>query len=468
MVRPLFRLRFLLTAVSALLILGFACPTHVAAKPGEFLELMDIREDISLLNLLRGLYLSRDQVQKLNALALQAQKMRDDLEGQIRKDKESITATFQGLRDSLYEAPGREKSHQEKAGQLDHRFNEARGTNGDRIWNLEQEAEALLTSAQHSIVEGFKPCLIPPKDLRNPMRVGQASGEPGILGRIADLIYATPPDIWKERGEMLLQVISTKMEQESGAMSSSMKSDLLNRLRQTAVQIRSLSDLDFHLKREGLAQEMLLIDPRKALKHGHKKNGPIANFLLSEAAVRVYPQWLKSLDKAPATAATAATAANAAIAANAANASNPATDAPLEGGAEPGDPGLTEIAAKSINGMQRSFQHRQAAQKLGPFPQFVAPVKKALDANDTEGFLQAVLVCCDRLLAIRPGPDLARGFIGLSRLTAKSKNLPLLNPQHDPYGFAAQLRSIIDNPEASDACARGRALVATLSRFKKM
>jgi len=56
MVRPLFRLRFLLTAVSALLILGFACPTHVAAKPGEFLELMDIREDISLLNLLRGLY----------------------------------------------------------------------------------------------------------------------------------------------------------------------------------------------------------------------------------------------------------------------------------------------------------------------------------------------------------------------------------------------------------------------------
>jgi len=56
----------------------------------------------------------------------------------------------------------------------------------DKIAKLEEEVEGILSSAQFSIVEDFKPCLILPKSLQDPLRVGQANDAGGKLVKVVE------------------------------------------------------------------------------------------------------------------------------------------------------------------------------------------------------------------------------------------------------------------------------------------
>ena len=91
------------------------------------LELDEIREEISILNLLRGLYLSKDQGQKLLVLAQKAQQLRESALAPFLKEKDQIFGSFSKLRDALYLAPGAEKEAQEQAKKVDHEIKEAIG-----------------------------------------------------------------------------------------------------------------------------------------------------------------------------------------------------------------------------------------------------------------------------------------------------------------------------------------------------
>ncbi|NLI75707.1 MAG: hypothetical protein GX442_04605 [Candidatus Riflebacteria bacterium] len=427
--------------------LALLAASPAPAKPLDIKELQDIREEISLLNLLRGLYLSKDQVQKLMGMAQKLQALRQDLLGQIEADRTGVLGTFGGLRDALYEAPGQEKAAQEKASALDERFKEGKGALDDETWRLEREAETVLTAAQRAVIEGFKPCLIPPRDLKNPVRVGQAAAEAGILGKIADLIHAAPADLWQERGGRLLARLTDKLEEESGTMTPATKGDLHKRLAATAASIRALSDVDYNLRREDLAREMLLINPREALKHGHHKVGKIGQFLLSEAAARVLPRWIKAMDKMG---------------------TPPACDTEADGEGGPGgkDFSLAEAGAKALDQLQRMFRKRDGRQKLGAFPEFAAPVKAAIEAGDADKTLEALLACCDRLIPLGSGPDLTRAMLQLARTTARRKNLPLFNPKQDPFGLAEELKAVQDAPDTPEACAKARSLAGLAARFK--
>lgn len=418
-----------------------------SAKPLDIKELQEIREEISLLNLLRGLYLSKDQVHTLMGMAQKLQTMRQELLGRIEADRAGVLATFAGLRDALYEAPGHEKAAQDKASALDDRFKEGKGAIDDETWHLEQEAETVLTAAQRSVIEGFQPCLIPPKDLKNPVRVGQASADAGMLGKIADLIHAAPADLWQERGERLLARLTDKLEEESGTMTPATKGDLHKRLAATAATIRALSDVDYNLRREELAREMLLINSHEALKHGHHKVGKVGQFLLSEAAARVFPRWIKAMDKMG---------------------TPPATDLEPDGDAGPGgkDFSLAEAGAKALDQLQRMFRKRDGREKLGTFPEFAAPVKAAIEAGDPDKTLESLLACFDRLITLGAGPDLTRAMLQLARITARRKNLPLFHPKQDPFGLAAELKAVQEAPDTPEACAKARSLAGLAARFK--
>jgi len=99
----------------------------------------------------------------------------------------------------VFKAPGKEKKAQTTAHSLESRIKESREDLFSQLLELENQAILILSSSQKAIIKGFEPCLIPPQDLDNPVRVGQAQGEHGIAGKISDLIYATPDKLWEER-----------------------------------------------------------------------------------------------------------------------------------------------------------------------------------------------------------------------------------------------------------------------------
>ncbi|HNV72950.1 MAG TPA: hypothetical protein PKO06_24790, partial [Candidatus Ozemobacteraceae bacterium] len=293
----------LVCALCVSLLLVLASDVSLRAAPKIPLELEEIREDISLLNLLRGLYLSKDQLGQLLDLANQAQRIRQSTLQPFLDRKDQIIGDFRSLRDSLYLAPGNEKKAQEKAREVDQQMKEAVGGVNDLIYALEEKASSILTSAQICILDDFKACLIPPKDLGNPVRVGQAGAAEGLLGKLTDLIHCAPDRLWKERGDRLLKRVSEKLEEKSGEISPALKQDLNRRLHEIANKIRACNDVDFTLKKHDLAKELLVINPDKGLKHGHRKNGPVARWLLADVTVRVLPQWLKAMERVDFTAA---------------------------------------------------------------------------------------------------------------------------------------------------------------------
>ncbi len=435
-------MRFVLAiAVGAASIAGF--PRAAWSAPRPVAELEEIREEISLLNLLRGLYLSKDQVRKISDLARQAQKLRDAAVGPFLKEKERVLKTFSGLRDSLYLAPGAEKEAQEQAKKLDHEMKDALGGVQDRISQMETEVDGILTDAQACIIDDFKPCLIPPKDLRNPVRVGQANDTPGALGKAADLIWAAPDGLWKTRGSKLLETLATRLEEESGAMSGTMKADVRRRIGEIAARIRNTSDVDYAVKRGDLAKEFLLIDPGKALKQGHKKIGKNGRWLLSDTAARILPRWLETMDVQAVP-----------------EMQEPAEDAELRLDRK-------DIAARTLMQLQKQYKRRRATGKLPPYDAFIKPVMDGINADDLRAFLGGVRTCAAQLLDVRSDVDLAKLLAQLARGYAKWLELPLFNPKQDPFGLAADLDAARQNTDHAQACADLLKLVDTVGMFRK-
>ncbi len=435
------RVAVLAIAVCAASVAGF--PRAAWAAPRPVAELEEIHEEISLLNLLRGLYLSKDQVQKISALARQAQALRDSAVGPFLKEKERILKTFSGLRDALYLTPGAEKEAQEQAQKLEHEMKETMGGVQDRIALMEEEVGGILTDAQACIVDDFKPCLIPPKDLRNPVRVGQANDAPGALGKAADLIWAAPAGLWKTRGSKLLETLATRLEEESGAMSGTMKADVRRRIGEIAARIRKTSDVDYAVKRGDLAKEFLLIDPGKALKQGHKKIGKNGRWLLSDTAARVLPRWLGAMDAQVVP-----------------EMREPAEDAELRLDRK-------DIAARTLMQLQKQYKRRRAAGTLPPYDAFIKPVMDGINADDLRAFLGGVRTCAARLCDARPDADLAKLLAQLARGYAKWLELPLFNPKQDPYGLAADLEAARQNTDPAQACTDLLKLVDTIGTFRK-
>ena len=429
----------------AALALGLLAPTVTVhgAKPVHDEELADLREEISLLNLLRGLYLSADQVGRLAVLAGKAQALRDQGRALFDARRGEMISAFSGLRDALFLPPGQEKAAQDTASRLDKAFKDEVGRIQDGVAALEGEAAAVLTSAQLAIIDDFKPCLIPPKDLRNPVRVGQAAGDAGKLGITADLIHRCPDDLWLTRGSRLLDTLVTRFQEEAGEMTPAMRDDLRTRLTSIAERIRGMKKVDYALQRPKISEELLLINPKKALKHGHRQTGKIAQFLLSDAAGRVFPRWK-----------TAAAAFPAVEPVDLDDGENPLSQADLRDKGE-----------KAIRQLTRLYRERRGQAGLPDQARFLAPVRKALDGGRLPEIARELTKAADQLTLAGGSPGLAKAWQVIIRLVNRAGGLPLLNRQHDPFGFAAEFEASQREQNPEIACQHFQGLAQSLLNF---
>ncbi|MFZ2957011.1 MAG: hypothetical protein WA705_08995 [Candidatus Ozemobacteraceae bacterium] len=439
------RMRFLLPVFIAcgIFITTMSLPTM--ARPPIDEELAGIREEISLLNLLRGFYLSPAQLDTFIELSRQAKALRDKGRNDFEASRTPILKSFANLRDALFLPPGKEKEAQDAASEIEKRLKEGVGQAQDGIAALEEKGAGVLSSAQNSILDDFKPCLIPPKDLRNPMRVGQAGAELGILGKLTDLIHAAPDDIWQTRGDGLLTRISDRLEEESGEMSPAMREDIRNRLGTIAKEIRGLNPVDFALKREKIAQELLLINPKKALKHGHKKTGQIARFLLSDTAVELLPRWKKGLANMPSLA-------------------SGSTDLECSEEADL-ETEMRKKGEQALKHLTRMHNERRGYGGLADLASFLAPVQKAIANGNQRDMLFALTAAADKLTAAGTGKDLTNLWKRVVQLTNRVVDLQLLNRMQDPFGFAAEFKAAQDETNPDRACFKLQALAQNMQRF---
>lgn len=248
-------------------------------------------EEVSIVNLLRGMYLTKEQADIIYKLTIKAEKVRQ----QALKDVKALNMVekYEALREALFTAlPEAPPAMREEVVEYDEKAHNIVGGALDKIAAMEEEIQRALTPGQQDIFWEFVPCIVPEHDFENPIRAGQAAASTRLMPAL-ELIRKTPAETWEKHGQAFVDHVLKITEQEAGKMTDDVREDLRRRLVKQCWKIRKMSEPDYLIKKEELAEDLLLVNREHTFRSSHRKTGKIARFFLSPAAYRVYPRWYK-------------------------------------------------------------------------------------------------------------------------------------------------------------------------------
>ena len=149
-------------------------------------RLSELFLDISTINLLNGLRMSREQTEAVVALAREADRRRnhgDEAEPYrvtLRRALEAYEAFKAQANEG--EPPGERLSR--NAVYYENRILALKAQRARQVDRHQADFDArlrkVLSEGQLQIVETFEPCLVPPRDLKDPVRAGQVESDRGV------------------------------------------------------------------------------------------------------------------------------------------------------------------------------------------------------------------------------------------------------------------------------------------------
>jgi hypothetical protein len=297
---------------------------------------------ISNINVVNGLNLTRDQAVKLRALALQVEAAADAppaLKALLGPEIEGVRKTYLELREVLLKG-------QPVSPELTARVHQARavetkfirstlrsspvstgtscvachmapredaqpmtptastkaltgrahmqGPYGQRglakVVGLSPQVEAVLTDAQKAVLGSFSCCLVPPQDLSDPVRAGQAesgSKELELLRKVRQI----PDGLWPGARDTILKRVDSITQMVSPGATEARKATAREAVAKALDRARSLSDVEFELEKAELARgaRAAIVPPQGDSPH------KAAFFLLMPGASKVYARYLERL-----------------------------------------------------------------------------------------------------------------------------------------------------------------------------
>ena len=250
-------------------------------------QVEELKEDISTINLLNGLRLTRQQSEVTLDLARQAKQARGYFTGsgpqnslKARADftkngsqdildlLEKTAAAFETFKaEDLKGEPPRGAISKNAASmerqikdnnqitQLLQSVRAAPHQNKDnktqqRLAELDGKLNRTLTDGQKEIVKTFKACLIPPADLRDPVRAGEAASA-GAVKKLQEF-RALSQENWNARKDAL----AAKEADPRGKLNENELAAEKSRILNLAEKARKLSDTDFELQKTDLAAQL--------------------------------------------------------------------------------------------------------------------------------------------------------------------------------------------------------------------
>jgi hypothetical protein len=128
-----------------------------------------------------------------------------------------------------------------------------------------ERVEALLTEAQKQVLYDYVTCLIPPRNLRDPVRVGQATDHEAQV-RALRQIRAIPALAYANRKGVIAEEALRRIEEHGGVYPPEERAQVKARLVAFFDRVRALSDVEFELNKEELAEELERFNRREQLK----------------------------------------------------------------------------------------------------------------------------------------------------------------------------------------------------------
>lgn len=237
---------------------------EAARKNKDSCDKIDFYKDqISTLNLLNGLNLSTEQMEKLLELNREIENIKKEiLESpeyvKINRDAEKALGD---LHEYLMSHPEQENEEiQNKAAEANNRIKEFFKDNNENFEKIRNDIAVkvnnILTCEQLEVINSFKPCIIPPKDFRDPVRAGQAasSSRPEkILSKIRGIQDKKRLDMAAEKiADRIIYVTNEKIYKMTDAEEREKRAEII----ETIKKAHSMSDTEFELKEKELVEKL--------------------------------------------------------------------------------------------------------------------------------------------------------------------------------------------------------------------
>jgi hypothetical protein len=166
-----------------------------------------------------------------------------------------------------------------------------------RMLKIEKKAEALLNPDQVRMVKKFTLCLIAPLYMSDPERVGQVADGSKWLKVVKEVRDLTQRE-WEGQRAARIADFLFGVESEVGPLAPVRRERLAARCERMLEKARSLSPIMYRLRKNELAnfldleeQERLHYKKLRRVKQSVIGGpGPVAHWMLSSAAVELYPR----------------------------------------------------------------------------------------------------------------------------------------------------------------------------------
>jgi hypothetical protein len=266
-------------------------------------QVKELRQDIVIINLLNGLSLSRNQMERLLVIAKKASgpeaaSQTPETAEVLNEARDAFTALRTEIQKGMPaqgEIPERAERAKQRVKQLNKHLLNQDSREMDR---LQDEIRNVLTPGQLYLVERYQPCLIPADDISNPASYGQAEASQKVIGhlrRLRDL----PEPVWNWRQEAIVRRVVGRLE-EQVRLTDEERSSERERVSRLLKRVRALSDIDFEMEKTSLAKQLkprIRIDELRdkflwRLPHAKHRGSRLQRFFLNERIIPILAERL--------------------------------------------------------------------------------------------------------------------------------------------------------------------------------
>lgn len=221
-----------------------------------------LQREISTINLLNGLNLTKPQQEKMLEIGVRFRaanaKAVEGITAEMLLDAER---SFMTLRAEIQKGLPADGEVPNAAAKIEKTIKELRekgqAAAADEIEALDVELNKLLTPGQLQVVAEYKACLIPPANLKNPVRAGQASDSLQQVRALRTLRDVPEKSYPKARDKMIDKYLDY-VEKHQIRLTDKERERWAQQMRDVAERARKLNDAAFELEKERLAQALQL------------------------------------------------------------------------------------------------------------------------------------------------------------------------------------------------------------------
>ncbi|MBI4564614.1 MAG: hypothetical protein HY716_07985 [Planctomycetes bacterium] len=213
-----------------------------------------LRREINLLNLCNGMYFSKHQMLHIAAAAREAGERRKCPEPDLAKTSDYAN-TLRIVWWCIDRGVPIPESVTHRMIKLARESRRLKLKKAGEVKDLGECVERILFESQKAVLFDYSACLIPPRDLRDPVRVGQANDRSGQV-RFLERVRRIPYGVWEERRERIVEEALSRAEEAGGKFPEKERAECKERLMKLLTRVRKMEAAAFELEKEDLAKEM--------------------------------------------------------------------------------------------------------------------------------------------------------------------------------------------------------------------